>query len=50
MKTLAISIIALLLVGNGFAQERVRISVALSPTSSYPILIAQEKAFSKRMV
>ncbi|HEY2917743.1 MAG TPA: ABC transporter substrate-binding protein [Candidatus Binatia bacterium] len=48
MKTLAISIIALLLVGNGFAQERVRISVALSPTSSYPILIAQEKGIFEK--
>jgi ABC-type nitrate/sulfonate/bicarbonate transport system substrate-binding protein len=49
MKTLAMSIlIALVLVFNGFAQERVRISVALSPTGSYPILIAQEKGFFEK--
>jgi len=49
MKTLAISIlVALVLVSNGFAQDRVRISVALSPTGSYPILIAQEKGFFEK--
>ena len=49
LKTLAMSmVIALVFVIDGFAQERVRVSVALSPTGSYPILIAQEKGFFEK--